>query len=1355
MVVEAVVLTPLGWLASPLFKTLFDKAHHHLGTGIDEKMKILEATVLPRLSLAIEKAKKSPNKEKLVDWLNRLKGAYYEAEEAIDLLEYEKLKQKVKDDKKTLEQKDKNERGTPINWPSQFVPRRLKIASIKLKDGLSVFSWQKIMLKDCINKLIEIAKEADEFRDLLEVQENACGSDAHRETNSEPPARVFGRDVDKENVVSLLSKKCFGSQKGKLPDIGIAVTFEPGPSTRQAIPVIAITGRSGVGKTALAQYVYNDMDEQQYFDLLIWVHTARKFKATDVIKDMIEIMNAKECARNDNPSTNLEALLTQTKRMLGSKKVLLVLDDFWSDSGDFLEQWENFIGCLSSCSPESRILLTTQSQNVAGKAIIAGVTNVETYYLREIEEGQFLELFMHHAFPNNCHLQKEEFEKIGRKIVVKLKGDPGAAKLVGRQLSERLDLKYWEEVAEKDWFGDNMKARLWSYQQLPLDLQRCFAICSLFPKGCELSGPFLIELWMAEGFIRPIDNQDRLEDIGENYLHELVSRFFLEPAVAMDETIIYYQLHDLLLDLAERVQGDDFIKIVPTSSREHSSQISHMLFRSENIRHILLPSSKIEELKQILCMMKNICTFFVEPDGDFVPKKVLEEILKHFKRLRVLCLPRCIDEMPYCIGNLKHLRLLKIHGSPPLKELPDSMCKLYHLQTLALPNCVALPKDFSKLISLRHFQTGKETMSKISHVGRLSSLKGLDQFVVRKKCGYELHQLENLNQLRGKLCITGLEHVGSTADAKNANMGNKKHLEELAFEWNSNKRGTNNATGLSTQHVQLLDALQPHPNISVLTLKGFGGDRFPDWLQNRNSLKHLMSLTLMDCDKVKEISSIDESLPNCGRLVLQGLKNLRKIPSLPSNLTYLVIDQIPQLSFFSEADLLMKKEINHSKLEVVKQIAECVRLNCIELSQKFRSPVKKILEYLQLNENVLSAVRPFLQFAKERLEIAQEICITSSQYENIFLGILKFAPFSDAYFQDQILDVWVMCMHCRLETMFNKNEESKLVLPSSLTYLEISSCSITDDALSTCIQCLVSLSKLKLSDVQTITTLPPKEVLFSLKNLQSLTIEECYLLNSLGGIGALTSLIALELNGCLNLNPSNEPLPSSLESVKFCDSSNVDAIINKSNLPVLHSLYIQDITFNWSGVLHVGHLSCLKMLFIGGIDGCLVGLNSLTALYGLWVTRCPVMKPLSPKDQYTSALQQVSFDNLLQLKLILSKESISSIDTLVICFFQGDSSDDEVFQSLTSLKHLFFQDCKITHLPKNLKNLATLQYMELENCPNLCELEELPRNLRELKITDCPISLMEKFNKDGLYQVWIQERSITVTFPTEEERNRF
>ncbi|KAF3336556.1 hypothetical protein FCM35_KLT19142 [Carex littledalei] len=176
------VLATLVWLGAPLIKWVNDKVYDHLGnyifnkacdhldpgTSIVKRRKLLEAEIpamLPHLSVAVDKAEKSPKKEKLVDWLERLKVAYYEAKEAIDLLDYEQLEQKVMDDRKALELTEKNERRIQIRLPPQFVSRPLN-------------SKYGVKLKSCIDKLIKLEEEADEFRDLLESNENDRDTDS-------------------------------------------------------------------------------------------------------------------------------------------------------------------------------------------------------------------------------------------------------------------------------------------------------------------------------------------------------------------------------------------------------------------------------------------------------------------------------------------------------------------------------------------------------------------------------------------------------------------------------------------------------------------------------------------------------------------------------------------------------------------------------------------------------------------------------------------------------------------------------------------------------------------------------------------------------------------------------------------------------------------------------------------------------------------------------------------------------------------------------------------------------------------------------------------------------------------------
>jgi hypothetical protein len=65
---------------------------------------------------------------------------------------------------------------------------------------------------------------------------------------------------------------------------------------------------------------------------------------------------------------------------------------------------------------------------------------------------------------------------------------------------------------------------------------------------------------------------------------------------------------------------------------------------------------------------------------------------------------------------------------------------------------------------------------------RLIHLEMLTDFVVgEQQHGFDIKQSGKLNQLRGKLRISGSENVIDPADAVAANLEDKEHLEELSI----------------------------------------------------------------------------------------------------------------------------------------------------------------------------------------------------------------------------------------------------------------------------------------------------------------------------------------------------------------------------------------------------------------------------------------------------------------------------------------------------------------------------------------------------------------------------------------------
>ncbi|KAJ4816561.1 Rust resistance protein Rp1 [Rhynchospora pubera] len=352
--------------------------------------------------------------------------------------------------------------------------------------------------KKKITEFLQIVKEFRNYRDLL--QDGDAGTH-DRETVSVLEEKVFGRDRDREIIVSKLTKE--------------SIT-DHGPSIVSGLNILAITGRPGIGKTTLAKYVYNYLSKEGHFDIFMWVYVPRKFRAGDVINKMMKVKQTKEdllvgqlieqkdsqfeLQSSSHDNYPLEGLSVEIKKMFHSKKCLLVLDDFLCCTGTDREQWKKFMSCLSCWGSESKILITTQSTEAVRQI---SVPEENIYKLDQLEEDLFFELFMYHASGNTSNMKDNSLEVVGRKVANKLNGDPKAAEVVGSQLRKKGDIIEWEKVSKKDWSGDEiMKSRIWSYQNLHADLQRCFAFCGLFLKGFRFVGKTLIYLWMAEGFIK-------------------------------------------------------------------------------------------------------------------------------------------------------------------------------------------------------------------------------------------------------------------------------------------------------------------------------------------------------------------------------------------------------------------------------------------------------------------------------------------------------------------------------------------------------------------------------------------------------------------------------------------------------------------------------------------------------------------------------------------------------------------------------------------------------------------------------------------------------------------------------------
>ncbi|KAL0456623.1 UNVERIFIED_CONTAM: hypothetical protein Slati_1001500 [Sesamum latifolium] len=147
--------------------------------------------------------------------------------------------------------------------------------------------------------------------------------------------------------------------------------------------------------------------------------------------------------------------------------------------------------------------------------------------------------------------------------------------------------------------------------------------------------------------------------------------------------------------------------------------------------------------------------------------------------------------------------------------------------------------------------------------------------------GRTIVELGSLKNVKGTLEIHNLEKVCDKEDAKSAHLFQKPNIFELKFAWSELREGEINDENV-------LEGLQPHPNLKSLEIDGFKGRNFPLWilkmvvhddLEGRwIGLNHLREICLTHCKECDEIPMLGH-LPHLKRLYLHDLTNVRSIDS--------------------------------------------------------------------------------------------------------------------------------------------------------------------------------------------------------------------------------------------------------------------------------------------------------------------------------------------------------------------------------------------------------------------------------------------------------------------------------------------
>jgi len=224
----------------------------------------------------------------------------------------------------------------------------------------------------------------------------------------------YGRDKEKNNIVKILTNKVCDVQE---------------------LSVLQILGMGGLGKTTLAQMVFNDPRVIQHFDPKIWICISENFDEKKLIKAIVESIEGKPLGDD----MDLAPLQKKLQDMLNGKKYFLVLDDVWNENQ---EKWDKIKAVLKVGARGASVLATTRLKRVGS---IMGT--LQPYELSNLSQEDCWLLFMKRAFENKEKINPN-LVAIGKEIVKKSGGVPLAAKTLGGLLRFEEQEREWEHIRD-------------------------------------------------------------------------------------------------------------------------------------------------------------------------------------------------------------------------------------------------------------------------------------------------------------------------------------------------------------------------------------------------------------------------------------------------------------------------------------------------------------------------------------------------------------------------------------------------------------------------------------------------------------------------------------------------------------------------------------------------------------------------------------------------------------------------------------------------------------------------------------------------------------------------------------------
>ncbi|KAL1556233.1 late blight resistance protein R1-A-like [Salvia divinorum] len=371
----------------------------------------------------------------------------------------------------------------------------------------------------------------------------------------------------------------------------------------------------------------------------------------------------------------------------------------------------------------------------------------------------------------------------------------------------------------------------------------------------EISASKLIRMWIGEGFIQQKDARTQLEEVGQNYLKDLISRNLVKTLkFRADGNVKTCQIHDTLRDFCRmEAATENFLQEIRLNEQGECvppifEWCRRLSIHSDCKRYISSKSST-PRARSFVCFSKEPC--------DELSGKDSTNLIKAFKFLRVFDIqPLILKDIDTDLYTLIHMRYIALFIT--LSMLSPDFNKICNMQTLIVNTTsptLTVKANIWRMRHLRYFKTNASATLPSAKSGDCANELQTLGLISVESCKGLHKRAPNLKKLgiRGKLALLSEEKGPFDSVRKMRYLGKLKLVNDKAQETESLQKLE--VLKLKYQAFignswELEDAIGGFPSLQFLHVEQTD---LAFWQAKSHHYPRLRSLVLKHCDKLREI----------------------------------------------------------------------------------------------------------------------------------------------------------------------------------------------------------------------------------------------------------------------------------------------------------------------------------------------------------------------------------------------------------------------------------------------------------------------------------------------------------------------